>query len=118
MQGNGLHLKRRRARPGGVRRSERRRVARSPVAEPVGIQIVDSGGWRITGISIDRSDRGLGVYAWSPLDPGTVVVTCRESSGRPDSAQLSGVVRRCERCDLGAYRLSIEFQAAHASDAS
>ena len=118
MRGNGMHLTRRRARPAGTRRPERRRIARTAVAEPVGIQIVDSGGWRITGISIDRSDSGLGVYAWSPLDPGTVVVTCLESGGRPASAQVSGVVRRCEPDDLGAYRLSIEFQSPHASDAS
>jgi hypothetical protein len=77
---------------------------------------VDSAGWRLTGLAIDISERGIGVHAWSPLDPGTMVVTCLESAGHParsarSSAQMLGVVRQCVAGQQGAHRLSIEFEA-------
>lgn len=101
---------------------ERRRIGRTRIASPVGIQIVDSAGWRLTGLAIDISERGIGVHAWSPLDPGTIVLTCLESAGHPArtvegsaepqcAGQMLGVVRQCVPCRQGAYRLSIEFES-------
>lgn len=85
-------------------------MQRDRLASPVGIELTGSGGGRITGITTDFSDFGIGAYVWSSVPRGTVVTASLGSFF--SDAQMVGIVRDCVQDDFNAYRLSIEFETA------